>query len=122
MPQTQQRGLGARFEAVQQDLLPPTDPPASAETRPRTHELFTLDYPDAELVFGLVYAVGTDYKPVQNFLEDQIRLGGFRVNTMQISDWFEETADRLGLGLSFPNSPEYDRIDSRIKAGNISVK
>src|SRR5260370_39565512 len=94
----------------QQDL--PIGRPHDAE------EQFTLDYPQAELVFGLVYAVGTDYHPVLSFLQDEIALSGYRPNPMHVSEWFPETAEKLRLGLKFPEVPEYDRIDSRIKAGN----
>lgn len=45
-----------------------------------------LDYPQAELVFGLVYAVGTDYRPVLSFLQDQITLCGYRSTPMRASE------------------------------------
>jgi deoxycytidylate deaminase len=80
---------------------------------------FTLDYAESELVFGLVYAVGTDYLPVQNFLEDQISLCGYSRNRLHISEWFREIIDRLGLTHSLPTEPEYDRVEARINAGNM---
>lgn len=94
--------------------LLPNEPSASTADE----AVFTLDYPQAELVFGLVYAVGTDYKPVQYFLEDQIRLAGYKPSSIQISDCFRETAEKLNLDLSFSKSTEYERIDGHIKAGN----
>ena len=97
---------------MQQDLLPIQDPPSDDQ-----HE-FRLDYPNAELVYGLVYAVGTDYKPVQEYLIDQIKLSGYRAQPLHLSEWFAETADKLGLDLPLPEESHYDRIDSRIKAGN----
>ena len=80
-------------------------------------ERFVSDYPDAELVFGVAFAIGTEYKPVLDFLEDQVKLSGYSVHRLQISDSFSESAERLGLQLSLPDSPEYDRIASRIDAG-----
>jgi deoxycytidylate deaminase len=78
----------------------------------------TLDYPEAELVFGVVCAVGTYYSPVKDFLENQIRLSGYTPNELHISDHLPEIAGKLRLDLPFPPLPEYDRVDSRIKAGN----
>ncbi|HYI92076.1 MAG TPA: anti-phage dCTP deaminase [Bryobacteraceae bacterium] len=80
---------------------------------------FVPDYPDAELVFALVCAVGTDYKPVLEYLKDTIKLAGYAPNELKISEWFPEVADHLGLNLSLSNATEYDRISSRIEAGNI---
>ena len=34
---------------------------------------FVLDYPEAELVFGVVYAIGTDYRPILDYLTDNIK-------------------------------------------------
>ncbi len=77
-----------------------------------------LDYPQAELVFGIVCAVGTDYRPVQNFLEDQIQLCGYRPNVIRISDFLPEMAETLDLTLDFPTTGEYARINKRMDAGN----
>lgn len=79
---------------------------------------FVLDYPEAELVFGVVYAIGTDYKPVLDYLTDHIKLSGYAAQSLHISDWFGEGAERLGLQHPLPEEPEYDRIASRIDVGN----
>lgn len=84
---------------------------------PTPHECFNLDYPNAELVFGVVFALGTEYKPVLDFLEDKVRLCGYSVQQLRISDWFQESADRLNLHLEMPDTPEHERIKSRIDAG-----
>lgn len=89
-----------------------------AEVEPGNVGLFNFEYPDAELVFGLVYAVGTDYQPVQSFLEDQVRLSDYRSYPIHISDRFSEIAKHLNLGIEVVEEPYYDRIDSRMKAGN----
>jgi deoxycytidylate deaminase len=92
--------------------------PAGDESAESKDSRFVLDYPDAELVFGLVYAVGTDYRPVLAYLEDQIRLGGYAADSLHVSDWFAETAERLSLDIRLLDSNEYERIASRIDAGN----
>jgi deoxycytidylate deaminase len=98
---------------VQSSLLPASNGAAAdRDTR------FVLDYPEAELVFGLVFAVGTDYKPVLSYLEDHIKLSGYAAHSLRISDWFGESAERLGLHHELPEAPEYDRIATRIDAGN----
>ena len=79
---------------------------------------FILEDANAELVFGLVYAVGTDFNPVIEYLMDQIRLSGYAATTLKISSWFAEVATEIGLDLALPNSPESERISSRINAGN----
>ena len=53
---------------MQQSLLPGDEKVGNSNAN-----RFVLDYPEAELVLGLVYAVGTDYKPVLDYLKDQIR-------------------------------------------------
>lgn len=93
--------------------------PTVDSTEPKGDQSFTLDYPEAELVFGVVCAVGTDYRPVRDFLKDQIRLSGYAPNELHISDHLPEIAEKLNLGLTFPSAPEYARIDSRMKAGNL---
>ncbi|HEX3683808.1 MAG TPA: anti-phage dCTP deaminase [Bryobacteraceae bacterium] len=100
---------------MQPPLLPGFDKPVVANGE---RERLALDDPNAELVLGLVYAVGTDYKPVLEYLTDQIQLGGYAANPLRITDWFGEAAEQLGLALNLPESPEYERISLRIDAGN----
>jgi hypothetical protein len=94
--------------------------PLRNAAEPETHRsAFNLDYPNAELVLGLVYAVGTDYRPVLNYLEDEIKLSGYTPNPMHSSDWFGEHSEKLGLEVSLKVEPELDRIDTHMKAGNL---
>lgn len=69
-------------------------------------------------MFGLVFAVGTDYKPVLEYLKDHVKLSGYTAHELRLSDWFGESTERLGLHQDLPEEPEYDRIASRIEAGN----
>ena len=77
-----------------------------------------LDYPDAELVFGLVNAVGTDYRPVVDYLKNLLRRARYNALELHISHYFPEIASSLGLSLDFPTDDEYQRIDAAMKAGN----
>ena len=78
-----------------------------------------LDYPEAELVFALVYAVGTDYKPVLDYLRDKIRLASYTAQEWHVSDWFVDVGALLGVDVALSDETEYDRISSRIAAGNL---
>jgi hypothetical protein len=57
-------------KVIQLDFMQPSLLPEPVERDSR----FVLDYPEAELVFGLVFAVGTDYKPVLSYMDDCIKL------------------------------------------------
>ena len=110
--------LRSDVKVVNFDFMQPSLLPELGGVVTERDSRFVLDYPEAELVFGLVFAVGTDYKPVLSYLEDYIRLGGYVTNKLQISEWFPDSAARLKLNLQFPEEPEYERIASRIDAGN----
>jgi deoxycytidylate deaminase len=79
---------------------------------------FTLDYPDAELVFGVVCAVGTDYRPVVDRLINLLKRAKYAPEEFHVSSLFPEIAAKLGLELAFPDEPPYAHIDSRMRAGN----
>jgi hypothetical protein len=69
--------------------------------------------PDAELVFGLVGAVGTDLGRFQGVLQNQLQSCGYTSIALRMSDMIE-----AGLGVSFPvPADEADRIRSRMKGG-----
>ncbi len=46
-----------------------------------------LEYPDAEIVFGIVCAVGTDYNRVFTYLEKAIPTYGYRANPLRVSSF-----------------------------------
>lgn len=77
-----------------------------------------LDYPDAELVFGIVCAVGTDYRRVVDYLANLLKRAKYVPREFHVSESFQEISTRLGLALEFPEDSHYAYIDSRIKAGN----
>lgn len=77
-----------------------------------------FDYPKAELVFGIVSAVGTDCSSTLSFLFDLIRKAGYAHRTIRISDQLEAVAKKLQIEMQFPALPEYDRVTARMDAGN----
>lgn len=83
--------------------------------------LTTLDYPRSELVIGLVYAVGTDDRIIEQTLGDHLRqFGGespaecYTPNIIRLSAYLP----RFNLGIPLPDTPEFERISSRMNAGN----
>lgn len=82
--------------------------------------LNSIDFPDSELVLGLVYAVGTNDRYIQQVLEDHLRKFsesepgfGYAPNVIRLSNYLK----RLNLGSDLPESPEADRIECRMNAG-----
>jgi deoxycytidylate deaminase len=73
----------------------------------------SFEFCDSELVIGLVYAVGTNYKPVQECLETILKQHGYSPKPIRISDLISSlTQEQL------ENDPEINRISSRMTAGN----
>jgi deoxycytidylate deaminase len=77
-----------------------------------------LQYPDAELVFALVYPVGTDYTGVQLTLKNYIKRFNYKPNTIHLSDFIPEILSKINAGVSVTDSPEAARINTRMTAGN----
>jgi hypothetical protein len=78
----------------------------------------TLDYPDAELVFAVVCAVGTDYRPVVDYLKNLLRRARYTPQELHVSDFFPEIGQKLGIELKAPRDNEYQRIDAGMRSGN----
>jgi deoxycytidylate deaminase len=76
-----------------------------------------FDYSDSELVIGFVCAVGADYAPVGDAAQEILKQYGYEVNVFRVSDLITAFSER---GLA--NSPEFDRISSRMDAGNDGCK
>jgi deoxycytidylate deaminase len=74
----------------------------------------TFDYGDAEIVIGLVCAVGTDYGPIRDSLAEILLHYGYKARVVRISDSIPKLLD-------FPlrDEPEIERIKSRMDAGNL---
>lgn len=72
-----------------------------------------FDFPDSELVIGMVCAVGTDYEPIRRSIEKILTKYGYKSTSIKISDLIGRFTDK-----QLPSSPETARIASRMTAGN----
>jgi deoxycytidylate deaminase len=70
-----------------------------------------LNYPEAELVFGLVAAVGTDLGRFYRDLENQLDEHGYEAEEVHLSRLLRSYSPRL------PTEPEYRRISEHMTAG-----
>lgn len=85
---------------------------------PSAPTAFRLDYPDAEVVIGVVCAVGTDYQRIADHLTQVLPSFGYRANVLKVSSFIPETAAALNLRLRLPRSPEGKRLQAYMDAGN----
>jgi deoxycytidylate deaminase len=77
----------------------------------------SFEFCESELVIGLVYAVGTDYKQVQQSIEGLLRDHGYTPNSIRISDLIGSLTDHPLI-----DDPEIYRISSRMDAGNAACR
>jgi hypothetical protein len=68
-------------------------------------------------VFGIVCAVGTDYRPVVEYLKNLLTRAHYSSREIKVSENFREITLALGLHVNFCEKDEYARIDSFMKAG-----
>jgi hypothetical protein len=73
----------------------------------------TFDFCDAEIVVGLVCAVGTDYNPIRDSLASIFGKYGYNTRVVKISSLIPTLTD-----YELVDSPEIDRINSYMSAGN----
>lgn len=73
----------------------------------------------SELVVALVCPLGTDRELVIRTLKDQLKSFGYATNEVRVSTLFPKLGN---LGVELKEDPEFDRIDSRMKAGNLARK
>jgi deoxycytidylate deaminase len=77
-----------------------------------------LAYPEAELVFGLVYAAGTDYTGVQLTLENYIKRFNYKPNPIRLSTFISKILEKIDIGVVLDEKTEGGRINSLMSAGN----
>lgn len=92
--------------------------PSQCCTPDRAEGTLRFSYPDAELVFGVVCAVGANYRQVEKRLSNQLRLYGYRPNVIRLSDMLSQICTDLKLPVKLSDESEYARIRSRMDAGN----
>jgi deoxycytidylate deaminase len=79
--------------------------------------LDVLDYPNGELVVGLVAAVGTDLEFFERLLGDHLEKFGFDCNVIRLSQ-FLRAIDPGSLGIEVRERPEGERLNSYMDAGD----
>jgi deoxycytidylate deaminase len=77
-----------------------------------------LDYPDSEIVLGLVYPAGTDYTGISLTLENYLRRFGYEPRIVKLSDFIKKIVSKVSVGVKLDESTEADRINSLMTAGN----
>jgi deoxycytidylate deaminase len=77
------------------------------------HLIEKFDCTDAEIVIGLVCAVGTDYKPIQTCLTEILSRFGYGARTVRISSLIPKITD-----YPLDDSTETARITTHMDAGN----
>lgn len=81
--------------------------------------LLGLEFPEAEVVFALVYPVGTDYSGVLLTLSNYIKRFRYRPQEIRISDQIASIAKKVALpGVTLADEPEAKRINSYMDGGN----
>jgi deoxycytidylate deaminase len=70
-------------------------------------------FPECEIVFGLTYAVGTDYQPVQACIEKTLLSFGYKTSIIKVSELIANSTDH-----PMQYGSELERISSLINAGN----
>lgn len=73
----------------------------------------TFDFCDAEIVVGLVCAVGTDYNPIRDSLTSILGKYGYNTRVVKISSLIPKLTD-----YDLVDSPEIERINNYMSAGN----
>jgi hypothetical protein len=89
--------------------------PVSPNSSGPPHEAQIPKKPKAELVFGLVYPLGTEVSPVVSVLEDYVRHFGYEPRLIRISDYLNN------LNLQLPKQPSTD-AERLIDLGNMSCR
>ena len=80
---------------------------------------FILDYPDAELVIGMVCAVGADYSKVSDYLQKTLPSFGYKANVLKVSNFIPETAQAMKLQCPLSQTNEAERLKDYMNAGNL---
>jgi deoxycytidylate deaminase len=100
------------------EITPASTPSAAADAageQPPSHPLKSLEYPDAELVFGLVGAVGTDLGRFQDGLQSLLLQYGYQApSPIRVSSFL----DRISVnGSKVDRTSEYSRIRTSMTIG-----
>ena len=73
-----------------------------------------VDQPQAELIFGFVYGVGTNADPVASLLRDYLRQFSYTTHEFRVSEHLRT----LDLGIEYQPSSTFDEMNALMNAGN----
>lgn len=83
-----------------------------------TAEEIPTSFEEAEIIFGLVYALGTEVDPVISVLEDYIKRFEYSPHSIRISDYLK----RVRLPSVKKGNGEYGRMQYLIDKGNVACE
>lgn len=107
--------IGWRSNTVKTPAVAPILSTTVATRKPTP--LDSLDYPDAEIVLGLVAPVGTDLEGVRSRVRDHVKQFSYDTNVLRLSG-FLDRLNPSSLGVELKQEPEYERINTHMNAGN----
>lgn len=76
--------------------------------------LSPLDYPDSELVLGIVAPVGADLTRFEPDLAQRLTFFNYEVNSIRLSKFLKD----LDVGIKLKEQPYLDRVNSYMTGGN----
>jgi deoxycytidylate deaminase len=76
-------------------------------------------FPEAELVFGLCCALGTDYRPILDTLRNYLLQFGYEMREVKLSSQFDDVLQKLGRRALVSKATAVDEMASKIEAGNL---
>src|SRR5262245_24832285 len=89
----------------------------SAKVSRRKPPLHSLEYPDAEIVLGLVAPVGTDLESLRSRIRDHVTQFNYQIRVLKLSGLLDRLNPR-SLGVKLQQAPEFDRIRTHMDAGD----
>lgn len=85
-----------------------------AGSNPTTVDFPEIDYKESELIIALVGAVGTNLERIELEIQQQLKRFSYTFETIRLSS----ILSTLELDTELKSSPQFDRIDSHMTAGN----
>jgi deoxycytidylate deaminase len=78
----------------------------------------SFDYPESELVFGVVAPVGADLGQLRLFLDSHLKRFRYTLNHLKLSNFLKERAVARKHRVRVVAEPEFKRVSSLMDAGN----
>lgn len=76
-------------------------------------------FPDTEIIFGISYALGTEYGPVLLTLRNYVEQFGYQLREIKLSDLFEGLLEKLEKQMPYFGDSTLNRMKAKIEAGNL---